>query len=272
MSRTWHALLGAGMLAAAIGCGKNSPSVAPKVANAGPAEHAHKPSAHGGQIVEIGRDNYHAEVVFEKGGTLRLYLLGHDESKVQEIEARPLPAYAKGDGQAESAPFVMRPEPQAGDRSGMASLFVGKLPGELVGKKLDVTIPNVSIGGERFRIAFTSMPQGVGDHGMPAKVADDAERELYLTAGGKYSLADIQANGNVTASEKFQGQKAAHDLKPKAGDKICPITLTKANPRFSWVIGGKTYEFCCPPCVDEFVALAKQKPDEILPPEEYRKK
>ena len=59
--------------------------------------------------------------------------------------------------------------------------------------------------------------------------------------------------------------KAEHDLKPKAGEKICPATLTKANPKFSWVIDGKTYEFCCPPCVDEFVALAKEKPDGINP-------
>ena len=67
-------------------------------------------------------------------------------------------------------------------------------------------------------------------------------------------------------------RRSEHDLRPKSGDKICPITLTKANAKFSWVIDGKTYEFCCPPCVDEFVALAKEKPDEIEAPEFYRKK
>jgi YHS domain-containing protein len=35
------------------------------------------------------------------------------------------------------------------------------------------------------------------------------------------------------------------------------------------VIGGKTYEFCCPPCIDEFVILAKEDPDRVLPPEAY---
>lgn len=44
------------------------------------SEHAHKPGDHGGIIVEIGRDNYHAEAVFEKGGVLRLYTLGKDEA------------------------------------------------------------------------------------------------------------------------------------------------------------------------------------------------
>jgi multiple sugar transport system substrate-binding protein len=39
---------------------------------------------------------------------------------------------------------------------------------------------------------------------------------------------------------------------------ICPISKTKAAPKFSWVVGGKTYQFCCPPCVDEFVQTAKK--------------
>lgn len=236
-------------------------------------DHAHKPSAHGGILVPIGRDNYHAEAVFEKGGFLRLYILGHDESKVQEIESQPLTAYLKAEGDVEAESIVMRPEPQVGDKMGMTSLYLGHLPKELVGRKLEVTIPNIAIKGERFRISFSSTPEsGGGDHGMPAKVADDAERKLYLSPGGKYTEADIKANGNVTATQKFKGLKAEHDLKPKVGDKICPITLTKANPKFSWIIGGKTYEFCCPPCVDEFVATAKEKPAEILPPEEYKKK
>jgi YHS domain-containing protein len=109
-------------------------------------------------------------------------------------------------------------------------------------------------------------------HGMPIKVADEQERKLYLTPGGKYTEADIKANGNQTASERFKGVKAEHDLHPKAGDAICPITFTKANTCFPWVIGGKTYTFCCPPCVDEFLATAKEKPEEIKEPDYYKKK
>ena len=66
--------------------------------------------------------------------------------------------------------------------------------------------------------------------------------------------------------------KAADKPKPKPGDKVCPITLTKANPKFSWVIGGQTYEFCCPPCIDEYMLLAKTSPKEVLDPSEYVKK
>ncbi|MBX7104211.1 MAG: hypothetical protein K1X57_09020 [Gemmataceae bacterium] len=236
-------------------------------------EHGHKPSAHGGILVPIGRDNYHAEAVFEKGGVLRLYLLGQDESRVQEIEAQQITAYVKAEGDAEAQSFALNAKPQPGDKAGMTSMFLGNLPAPLAGKKLEVTVPSITIKGERFRISFKSVTdERAADHAMPTKVADEAERKLYLTAGGKYTEADIKANGNVTASEKFKGVKAEHDLKPKPGDKVCPITLTKANPKFSWVIGGQTYEFCCPPCVDEFLTTAKEKPAEILPPDEYKKK
>jgi hypothetical protein len=111
-----------------------------------------------------------------------------------------------------------------------------------------------------------------GDDAMSAGVDADEERALYLTPGGIYTEADIKANGSVTASDKYKGEMAKHDMKPKAGDKICPITMTKANPKFTWIIGGKTYEFCCPPCIDEYVLLAKTSPNEVLDPSEYIKK
>jgi hypothetical protein len=235
-------------------------------------EHGHKPSAHGGIIVAIGRDSYHAEAVFEKGGILRLYMLGQDEAKVLEVESQPLTGYVKLEGGTEATSFVLRPEPQSGDKPGQTSQFVGHLPRELWGKAVEVTIPTLRIGAERFRVGFKSAPDAHADTPMPVKVADEDERKLYLTAGGKYTPEDIRANGGVTASQKFKGVQASHDLKPKPGDKICPVTMTKANPKFTWVVGGQAYEFCCPPCVDEFVQLAKEKPDEVKPPDEYRKK
>ena len=119
---------------------------------------------------------------------------------------------------------------------------------------------------------FTNITEVGHGEPMPAKVANEEERKLYLTPGGLYTEADIKANGGLTASQKFQGQMASHDLKPRPGDKICPITRTKANPKFKWVVGGKTYEFCCPPCVDEFVKTAKEQPDQVKEPGEYVKK
>ena len=68
---------------------------------------------------------------------------------------------------------------------------------------------------------------------------------------------------------KFKGFKPEHDAKPKPGERICPISRSKANPKCSWMIGGAEYLFCCPPCVDEFVKKAKERPDEVKPPESY---
>jgi len=113
---------------------------------------------------------------------------------------------------------------------------------------------------------------GGHDDGMPDGLEDAQARELYLKPGGMYTEADINANGSVTADAKFKGVMSKHDFKPKAGDTICPITLTKVNPKFAWVIGGKTYQFCCPPCIDEFVLLAKESPAEIRDPSFYVKK
>ena len=233
-------------------------------------EHGHKAGAHGGIMVSLGRDSYHAEAVFEKGGVLRLYTLGKDESRVIDVENQTLKGFVKGEGDAEAHQFTLDAEPQDGDAEGRTSQFVGTLPKGLWGMNLDVTVPNIVISGERFRLGFKSTPDQ-HDEGMPNKVAVDEERELYLSPGGKYTQADIEANGNVTASVKFKGLKSSHDMFPKPGDKICPVTKTKANPQFTWVVDGKAYEFCCPPCVDEFVKMAKSTPDEIQQPADYVK-
>jgi YHS domain-containing protein len=273
-----------GAVVGLAGCGgsTNNPAppspapAGPTAAKSGPdakdGEHGHKPTAHGGIVVPIGRDNYHGEAVFEKDGVVRFYTLGQDEAKVIEVEADPLTAYAKPEGGTEATSFVFKAEPQPGDSKGKTSQFVGKLPRDLWGQKVEVTIPTIRIGGERFRVGFSSAPVAHGDAEMPAKRANEEERKLYLTPGGKYTEADIKANGGAVASVKFKGLKAQHDAKPMPGDKVCPISMTKANPQFSWVVDGQTYQFCCPPCVDEFVQLAKDHPDQIKPPGEYVKK
>jgi YHS domain-containing protein len=235
-------------------------------------DHGHQAGAHGGRIVPIGRDSYHAEAVFEAGGALKLYMLGKDESRVIDVQRQTLTAYVRAQGDTQAISMSLKPEPQPGDAAGMTSRFVGRLPDGMAGQPVEVTIPSITIAGERFRIGFASVTEIHADDIMPDKVADEDEKKLYLTPGGKYSEADIQANGNVTASQKFKGFKASHDLKPKPGSKICPVTLTKANPQCAWIIGGKTYEFCCPPCVDEFVSLAKTNPEEVRSPEDYVKR
>ena len=296
MLRTFS-LIGGGVVAVAaslafVGCSTSTPSGLPSPnANAkggddsafaaAPAfhkeggaeeEHGHKPGAHGGIIASLGRDSYHVEAIVTGAGELRLYTLGNDESRVVDVEVQDLIAYVKPAGGTDSTSIEIKPQPQPGDAKGKASLFVAQLPDSMIGQSIDVTVPNITIGGERFRLGFTTKTEVHGNEGMPAKVADEAEKSLYLTPGGRYTQADIEANGSVTASQKFATFQAKHDLNPKVGDKICPVTLTKANPKCSWVVGGKSYEFCCPPCVDEFVKLAKSKPEDVKEPDQYVKR
>lgn len=233
-------------------------------------EHGHQPGARGGTIVSIGLDSYHAEAIVEKGGRLRLLMLGKDESRIQEVDEQTLTAYIKPIGDAEATPVELPAFPQEGDTAGKTSQFMGQLPENMAAREIEVTIPMLHIAGERFRIGFTTATPAHNE-AMPDGLPPADEQTLYLTPAGLYTANDIVANGNVTAAQKFRGLMASHDMRPKVGDRICPITNTKANPKFTWVVGGKPYEFCCPPCVDEFVKLAKTQPDAIKSPETYIK-
>jgi hypothetical protein len=232
--------------------------------------HPHKPGSHGGIIIPIGSDSYHAEAVIETTGEFRLLMLGKDESRIQEVDVQPVKAYVKVIGDPNAMPIELSAVPQDGDSPDKTSQFVGQLPKELQGKQLDVTIPNLRIAGERFRVGFTTVTEAHAED-MPEGLPAEEERTLYLTAGGKYTDADIKANGGVTAAQKFKGLTSSHNMFPKEGDRICPVTQTKANPKFTWIVDGKPYQFCCPPCVDEFVAMAKERPEELKAPDDYIK-
>jgi hypothetical protein len=104
---------------------------------------------------------------------------------------------------------------------------------------------------------------------MPLPIAEAEQRELYLTPAGKYTLADIEANGRILPAQRYRGFRARHDINPELGDRLCPVTRTKANSACTWIIDGREYEFCCPPCIDEFVRLAKERPESIQRPEAY---
>ena len=140
-------------------------------------EHGHKAGAHGGIMISLGRDSYHAEAVFEKGGVLRLYTLGKEESRVIDVEKQTLKGFVKAEGDAEAQQFALESEPQDGDAEGRTSQFVGTLPKGLWGLNLEVTVPNIVISGERFRLGFKSTPEE-HDEGMPNKVADEDRKSV----------------------------------------------------------------------------------------------
>lgn len=222
------------------------------------APHEHAPGTQGGFIVPVGRNHYHAEIVFLDGGVMKFFMLGQDETRVLEVERQELEVYVRAPGAAASTPVKMTADPQPGDAPQKTSVFIGQLPADVNRQQLIVVVPSIRIADQRYRFEFATNVEV-----MPTKVTSEAERELYLTPGGKYTAADIAANGSQTASQKFAQFQSAHDMHPKPGDRICPITQTKANPACTWIIDGQEYQFCCPPCVDEFVKRAKQQPDQL---------
>lgn len=285
----WRGGVLLGCIVFAVGCGGSSSDIAsrrslPKGSDSQsrtasevattdkshPEMHGHEAGVHGGIMVSLGRDNYHVEVVFEADGGVHLYMLGQDETRVIDVEVQTLKGFVKEQEASTAQSIMFEAQPQVGDAANRTSHFAATIPSDLLGKSLDVTIPNIVIDGERFRLGFKSSAENHSAK-MPDRMALKEEQELYLTPAGKYTAVDIAANGGLMASEKFKGIPSNHDLSPKSGDKICPITKTKANPQFTWIADGKSYQFCCPPCIDEFVKQAKTSVNELLDPAEYVK-
>jgi len=228
--------------------------------------HDHEPPPHGGLVVAVGRgdEHYHLELLREEGGYLLLYTLGEDAKKVVEVDMQMPQVQLKVNGQ-ESGALEFLPFPQADDKPGKTSRFLAKLPKTFQGDPLTVAIASVAFGPSQFPVEFSLPAEQV-------RTTDDHDKKLFLTAAGKYGEADITANGQRTAEDRFAGFRPNHDLKPQPGDKVCPITRAKASIECSWVVGGNSYEFCCPPCIDRFVRAAKEQPNTIKEPEAYVKR
>lgn len=114
MLRTFS-LIGGGIIAFAamllfVGCSTSTPSASPSPStnakrdhestfasatpipapHGGDEEHGHKPGAHSGIIVSLGRDSYLVEAIVTAAGEMRLYTLGNDESRVVDVEVQDL--------------------------------------------------------------------------------------------------------------------------------------------------------------------------------------
>jgi hypothetical protein len=85
-----------------------------------PHEHEHGP--HGGHLVELGEEEYHAEVVFdEKAGKIVVYILDSTAKKPTPIDAKEITLKLAIDGKTES--FAVAALPQSGDPQGKSSRF-----------------------------------------------------------------------------------------------------------------------------------------------------
>ena len=209
------------------------------------------------------------------GGRLRITLLDADETTLLAIPADELTVeLPRLKGTSPASPVRLKAVPQPGEPAGRASTFEGQIPPTLDDVPVQVSL-SLPSDQKVVRVSFTAAwhlfepTLGASGNGMPSAVPAADAQKLYLTPGGRYTAADIEANGRTTGPLKYAGFQALHNTSPRPGQRICPITKTVANPRVTWIIGGKKYLFCCPPCVDEFLKRAKKQPSAVKSPESY---
>jgi YHS domain-containing protein len=232
-----------------------------------PESHGHPPGPHGGSVVAIDRDNHlHAEAAID-GGLVRLYLFGRELTEVRPVVARTLCAAVRlHDGEGDFA-LMLRPEPLETDPPGTASRFAGRLSPALWRGHPRLVVWSLPVEEARFRFEIELAHSPLEEAEVARAEADEAA--LYATPKGKYLADDVRRNGTVPASRKYRGERPSHDDRPAPGERVCPVSRERVDARFVWVIGGKEYRFCCPPCIDEYVATAKERPDEVKEPEFY---
>ncbi|MAC56161.1 MAG: hypothetical protein CME31_26775 [Gimesia sp.] len=80
---------------------------------------------HHGHLIELGKEEYHAEFVHnEKNGTVTIYILDGTAKKVVPIDAKEIVINLKHDGRGEQ--FKLAALPDEGDPVGQSSRFVSK--------------------------------------------------------------------------------------------------------------------------------------------------
>jgi hypothetical protein len=85
-----------------------------------PHEHEHGP--HGGHLVELGEEEYHAEVVFDqKAAKLTVYILDSTAKAPTPIDGKEITLKLAIDGKTE--PFALAAVPQSSDPQGKSSRF-----------------------------------------------------------------------------------------------------------------------------------------------------
>lgn len=88
-------------------------------------DHGHEQGPHKGELIELGEEEFHAEVVFdEEAAKVSLYLLGPDAKTAVAIEAKELSLEMPG----KDAPVThaLAAAPQEGDGEGKSSRFETK--------------------------------------------------------------------------------------------------------------------------------------------------
>lgn len=230
--------------------------------------HGHPPAPHAGQVItfKAGSAHYHVEFVVEPTGMVRVYPLDESATQPLPVEAQPLVLSVQSSAAGEPTPLMLRPVVGT-EPNGTTTQFVGRLPARVVSGRLTVRFTEFRVNGERYRFEFV-WDSPIGENAFREAFREE-QRRIFLSAGGKYLDSDIRDNGGVSADANFAALAPTHNHAPKPGDRVCPVSGFKADSSITWVVGRERYAFCCQPCIDEFVLLAKEKPDDVRPAASY---
>lgn len=230
-------------------------------------DHSHGAGPHGGTVADWGGGKYHVEFCLDHAKKeATVYLLKANAKTPAPIKTDKLllsialPAFQ----------VELKARPLENDPQGTASRFVGGHENFAKEQEFAGTISG-EINGKGYAGEFLHKKdrEDHKEHKERKGGGTARERDLFLTPGGIYTTADIEANGKTIPSVKYKDISWPHDDDLRKGDKVCPVTTNKADPRCNWIVNGKKYEFCCTPCLDKFVKWAKQDPKKIKKPEEY---
>ena len=141
-------------LTTAIGCGKGQ-DTGPRGSTVGD-EHDHPSEGpHHGSLIELGNEEYHAELVHDDAaGTVTIYLLDSTAQTATPTDIKELQINLSHDGKAEQ--FSLVASPDSGDPAGKASRFVSsdaELAEELDHEGVQAQLV-VSIAGKQYRGAI----------------------------------------------------------------------------------------------------------------------
>ena len=150
------AMLAMGLLGGAVGCdgGKSDYKKADDLKKA-PAvheehsDHGHDAKGpHGGSLVELGADEFHAEIVLDHDAhALRVFVLGKDAKTAEPTTATEVVIALEG-----KDPLTLKAAPQEGDGKGKSSRF------ELIDEKLIDAILDAKFLHGDLRIAIGDKP------------------------------------------------------------------------------------------------------------------
>lgn len=133
------------------GCGpKTAPNATTESVEVDPHDHPHE-GPHHGTLVELGDEEYHAEVVHD-AQSVTVYVLDASAKQAVAIDAKELTISLLHDGAPEQ--FTLAASPQETDAAGQASRFtatdaelVGHLDDAAAAPKLNVTIDGTAYRG-----------------------------------------------------------------------------------------------------------------------------